>query len=116
MGQLQHLSLQLWQPARGNLPSSSAGQQLQQLKGLVSLRSFRLSGQCEVTAELLGKLAGHWNGLTGLDLCCVMPDGTQGVEQFTGLRSLKVQPFKWDGECSLPYYVSSAVGNVYMRM
>lgn len=99
MVHLQHLSLQLWQPARGSLPTVTAGQQLLQLRVLASLRTFRLKGQCEMTAEWLGVLAGHWSRLATLDLCCVLPNGTQGVEQFLGLRSLRVQPYKWDGEC-----------------
>eukprot|EP00878_Enallax_costatus_P039016 GHUV01044523.1.p1 GENE.GHUV01044523.1~~GHUV01044523.1.p1 ORF type:complete len:400 (+),score=85.58 GHUV01044523.1:696-1895(+) len=99
MCQLHHLSLQLWQPARGSLPSATAGQQLLQLRGLANLRSFKLKGQCEVTAEWLGVLASSWSGLAALDLCCVLPNGTQGVEQFAGLRSLKMQPYKWDGKC-----------------
>lgn len=116
MGQLQHLSLQLWQPARGSLPCTAAGLQLQQLKGLVSLRSFRLRGQCEVTAGLLQKLSVHWTALTGLDLCCVLPDGTQGVEQFSGLKSLKVQPYKWDGEFVYDDRFFSHAGVPLMRM
>lgn len=98
MSQLLHLSISLWQPPRGSLPSGTVGQQLLQLRDLVSLQSFKLQGQCEVTSDLLGQLAGHWLGLTGLDLCCVMPNGTLGVQQFNGLRSLRVQPYKWDGK------------------
>lgn len=95
---LQGLSLQIYQPARGSLPAGAVGQQLLQLRALSGLRSLKFKGQCEVSAELLVQLAAHWRGLTELDLCCVMPDGTQGLQQFSSLRSLKLQPYKWDGE------------------
>lgn len=97
---LQGLSLQIYQPARGSLPGATVGQQLLQLKTLSGLGSLKFKGQCELSAELLSRLACHWAGLTTLDLCCVMPEGTQGLQHFTTLRSLKVQPYKWDGECS----------------
>jgi hypothetical protein len=92
--------LQVWQPPRGSLPGSAAGQQLLHLKSLRSLQQLQLNGQCELSADLLTQLAGHWVALTGLDLCCELPDGAQGFQQFTGLRSLKLRPFKWDGECA----------------
>jgi hypothetical protein len=96
---LRSLSVQIYQPVRGSLPAAAAGQQLLQLKSLRCLRSLRLKGQCELSAELLLQLAAHWGSLTQLDLCCNMPDGTMGLQRFSALRSLRVQPYKWDGEC-----------------
>lgn len=92
--------VQVWQPLRGSLPSNAAGQQVLHLKSLRSLKQLQLKGQCELSAELLVQLASHWVSLTALDLCCELPDGTQGFQQFTALRSLRLQPYKWDGECS----------------
>jgi hypothetical protein len=88
----------MWQPPRGSLPVREAGQQVLHLKALTSLRQLQLKGQCEVSSDLLGQLSGHWLSLTALDLCCELPDGTQGIQHFTALRSLKVRPYKWDGE------------------
>ncbi|KAF6259153.1 hypothetical protein COO60DRAFT_1626189 [Scenedesmus sp. NREL 46B-D3] len=93
---LRSLSVQIYQPVRGSLPAAAAGRQLLQLKSLCCLRSLRLKGQCELSAELLLQLAAHWGSLTQLDLCCIMPDGTLGLQQFSVLRSLRVQPYKWD--------------------
>jgi hypothetical protein len=93
--------VQIYQPVRGSLPAAAAGRQLLQLKSLRSLRSLRLKGQCELSAELLLLLAAHWGSLTQLDLCCNMPDGTMGLQRFSALRSLRVQPYKWDGEFGL---------------
>jgi len=88
----------VFQPPRGSLPGVTVGQQLLQLRQLGDLRSLRVKGQCDLSAELLSELARHFLELTSLDLCCVLPDGTQGLQLFTKLRSLKVQPYKWDGE------------------
>jgi hypothetical protein len=88
----------VWQPPRGSLPGDAAGQQLLHLKSLRSLKQLQLHGQCELSAELLVQLAGHWLSLTALDLCCELPDGTQGLQHFSVLRSLRLRPYKWDGE------------------
>jgi hypothetical protein len=98
---LRSLSVQIYQPVRGSLPAAAAGRQLLQLKSLHCLRSLRLKGQCELSCELLLQLARHWGSVTQLDLCCNMPDGTLGLQQFSALRSLRVQPYKWDGEWRL---------------
>lgn len=92
------LPLQMWQPPRGSLPGRDAGQQVLHLKALMSLKQLQLKGQCEVSCDLLGQLSSHWLSLTALDLCCELSDGTQGIQHFTALRSLKVRPYKWDGE------------------
>jgi hypothetical protein len=99
---------QVWQPSRGSLPGSAAGQQLLALRQLSRLQHFTLRGQCELPAELLARLAGHWAALTSLDLCCVLPHGTQGLQHFSELRSLKVRPYKWDGEWAQLTSTSSA--------
>lgn len=88
----------MWQPPRGTLPGDAAGQQLLQLGTLQNLKQLQLRGQCELSADLMQQLAAHWHSLTALDLCCVLPDGTQGLQHFTALRSLKLRPYKWDGE------------------
>lgn len=91
----------MWQPPRGSLPGDAAGQQLLHLKSLQSLKQLQLHGQCELSAELLVQLASHWLSLTALDLCCELPDGTQGLQHFSVLRSLRLRPYKWDGESLL---------------
>lgn len=93
------LPVQVWQPSRGSLPGGAAGQQVLHLKSLTSLKQLQLHGQCELSADLLLQLASHWLCLTALDLCCELPDGTQGFQHFTALRSLRLKPYKWDGEC-----------------
>ncbi|WIA08031.1 hypothetical protein OEZ85_007501 [Tetradesmus obliquus] len=93
---LRSLAVQIHQPVRGALPAAAAGRQLLQLKQLRSLRSLTLKGQCELSTELLLQLARCWGSMTQLDLCCNMPDGTLGLQQFSALRSLCVQPYKWD--------------------
>jgi hypothetical protein len=96
---LTALAVQVWQPSRGHLPGDpSAGQQLLSLRALARLQRLQLRGQVELPAELLARLAGCWGQLTALDLCCVLPDGTQGLQAFSELRSLAVRPYKWDGE------------------
>lgn len=95
---LSALSLTVYQPARGSLPGPLVGRQLLALRPLSRLRSLKLKGQCELPAELLCRLAGQFSGLTGLELCVNLPDGTQGLQHFTALRALKLQPYKWDGE------------------
>lgn len=105
----------MWQPPRGSLPGDAAGQHLLHLRTLRSLRQLQLKGQCELSAELLVQLASHWHCLTGLDLCCVLPDGTQGLQHFTTLRSLRLRPYKWDGELVELGVVSGCCGRRSIR-
>lgn len=92
---LQQLSVQLWQPIRGMVPTE-ASQQLPALKQLTALTSFKLNGQLELSSDVVQGLAASWQHLDNLDLCCALSDGTRGFQLFTCLRSLRLQPYRWD--------------------
>ncbi len=47
-------------------------------------------------------MAAAWPDLTRLRLCCELQDGNAGFAALTGLRELRLQPFKWDAWSSEP--------------
>jgi hypothetical protein len=91
--QLQQLTVKVWAPVHAgqHLPADA---QLAALAGLTQLRSLSLAGPILVTQQSIQTLAAGLQGLTQLQLHVALPDGTQGLQEFSRVQQLRLKPYR----------------------
>ena len=101
LGDLSHLralELSLCPKLRGGGSDAViAGREVAKfLKRLPAVEQLVFKGQAALQDLQLQQIACSCPRLQALDLCCLLPEGTQALQQFQRLQTLKLQPYSWD--------------------
>jgi len=97
LSRLQALELSLCPKLRrGNSEAVLAGMAVAKLLNcLPAVERLVFKGQAALQELQLQQIAGSCPKLRALDLCCLLPEGTQALHHFKRLQTLKLQPFSW---------------------